>query len=441
MHLNRFLALVLVAALAIPSAALAETPGGGSGSTETSTSTSTSDSTSGSASGTTSGEPSTSEASASGQVQLSAEAQARVDALNMAVEKLEAALASIPAEAKVQVEAAVAALKEQASAEASGKATAVSEAVIKAAADLQALAASGTLSPELKEQAEALVADLKAKLNIDTSETGSGTGTGSADTRSGTGTGTGGESRGWIGSNFAKEAHAKVVTHLQGLLDSGVITNENAQGNIQAVIEKLVAEAKANEGAQTEAEALAEVEAALEAKAEKHSAAELDVLAEVQTRQGKKAEALATLEARLEANPRTMAAYEAFVKLDAEAGTKKDLDTFVAGKKVNFDVRPMIKEGRTLMPIRALVEALGASVRWDAETRTVTVLKGTMTILLQIDSKVAVVNGVETQLDVPAQIEGGRTLIPARFVSEGLGLFVSWMAETTTIVVTEEPVE
>ncbi|MFZ5824178.1 MAG: stalk domain-containing protein [Bacillota bacterium] len=158
-------------------------------------------------------------------------------------------------------------------------------------------------------------------------------------------------------------------------------------------------------------------------------------------RQGKKEEARATLNARLEANPHTRAAYERLIALEEEAGEHEDLDTFVRGKKVGYDVRPLIEENRTLVPIRALVDALGAEIAWNAETQVVTISKDGKTIELTIGSNIAKVDGVEVELDAPAKIvEGNRTVVPIRFVSQGLGLYVKWLAEQRTILVTEEPV-
>lgn len=245
-----------------------------------------------------------------------------------------------------------------------------------------------------------------------------------------------------VGAEARAKAHAAVAERLTELLESGVIQNENAQANIEAAVERLLSDTMASGVARSEAEALAEVEAALEAKGPEHSAAELDILAEVQARQGKKAEALETLKTRLEANPRTRAAYEKYVALETELGTKQDLDTFVEGKKVEWDVRPFVEDNRTLVPVRKLVEALGADVAWNPETRQVTIVRGNTTIVLTVGSQVALVNGTEVQLDVPAQVvPGGRTVIPLRFVSENLGLNVTWLGESRTIVVTEEPVQ
>ncbi|RJQ31962.1 MAG: copper amine oxidase N-terminal domain-containing protein [Peptococcaceae bacterium] len=105
------------------------------------------------------------------------------------------------------------------------------------------------------------------------------------------------------------------------------------------------------------------------------------------------------------------------------------IKVFCDGLKIVFDVPPVIKEGRTLVPVRALTEALGATVDWNAETRVVTIIKGDITVVLTIDDEIAVVNGREVPLDVPAGIENSRTVVPLRFVSETFDLKVQYYAE------------
>src|SRR5665647_2231375 len=102
------------------------------------------------------------------------------------------------------------------------------------------------------------------------------------------------------------------------------------------------------------------------------------------------------------------------------------------------DVPPLIVAARTLIPVRAFFEALGATVDWDAENRIVTVQNGGSTVELVIDSPVAKVEGKAKILEVPAMIidhdeDGdGSTMVPLRFVSEGLGAEVSWVESTRT---------
>lgn len=111
------------------------------------------------------------------------------------------------------------------------------------------------------------------------------------------------------------------------------------------------------------------------------------------------------------------------------------VDLFVDGTQLKPDVEPTIVQGRTLVPVRAIFEALGADVGWDDATRTVTATKEDITIRLTIDNITAYINGVPKTLDVPAMIMQGRTMVPARFVAESLNANVRWDADTSTVYV------
>lgn len=108
----------------------------------------------------------------------------------------------------------------------------------------------------------------------------------------------------------------------------------------------------------------------------------------------------------------------------------------VDGKTVQSDVPPVITDGRTLVPVRALFESLGATVGWDDATQTATATKGGTVISMQIGSQTAYVNGAATSLDVPAQTVDGRTMVPARFVAESLGAQVEWDAANDQVKIT-----
>ena len=102
--------------------------------------------------------------------------------------------------------------------------------------------------------------------------------------------------------------------------------------------------------------------------------------------------------------------------------------------------KPIIKNGRTLLPIRAVIEALGGTVGWDATERKVTVSLGPTTIELWIGKNTAKVNSVDTPIDssnskVVPEIINGRTMLPLRFVTENLGCDVQWDGTTKTITI------
>jgi len=109
-----------------------------------------------------------------------------------------------------------------------------------------------------------------------------------------------------------------------------------------------------------------------------------------------------------------------------------------------LDSAPVIKNSRTLLPIRAIIEALGGTVAWDPIAHKVTVKLGTKTVVLWIGKSLATVNGVSTPIDatdakVVPEIINSRTMLPLRFVAENLGCTVLWAAATQTITITYTP--
>jgi len=105
------------------------------------------------------------------------------------------------------------------------------------------------------------------------------------------------------------------------------------------------------------------------------------------------------------------------------------------GQQLSFDVPPIIEDGRTLVPLRTIFEALGAKVSWDENTQTAAATKADISIKLQINSKTAYKNNQAVSLDVAPKIVKDRTLIPLRFVSEALGAKVGWNEENMTITI------
>lgn len=105
-----------------------------------------------------------------------------------------------------------------------------------------------------------------------------------------------------------------------------------------------------------------------------------------------------------------------------------------------FDTPPVIKDGRTLVPVRAITEGFGADVNYVDATKTVTITKDGTVISLVIGSNTATVNGVEVALDTQAGITNDRTYVPLRFVLEVLNLDVQWDDNTRTIEINDPAV-
>ncbi len=105
----------------------------------------------------------------------------------------------------------------------------------------------------------------------------------------------------------------------------------------------------------------------------------------------------------------------------------------VDNNPVKFDQAPVSQNGRTLVPLRAIFEALGAEVSFA--DNTVTGVKGDTTVRLQLGSKTMYVNDVPVELDVPAQSVNGRTLVPTRAVAQAFNAEVSYDSKTSTVVI------
>lgn len=105
----------------------------------------------------------------------------------------------------------------------------------------------------------------------------------------------------------------------------------------------------------------------------------------------------------------------------------------IDGTQLYLDVPPVVEKGRTLVPLRAIFEAIGAIVTWDGSQNTVLAVGADKTIQLQIDNKEALVNGTTVLLDVPATTVNGRTMVPVRFVAETMNCTVNWNEATNSV--------
>ena len=114
---------------------------------------------------------------------------------------------------------------------------------------------------------------------------------------------------------------------------------------------------------------------------------------------------------------------------------QSDIIVLLDNKKIIFDQQPIIKNGRTLVPLRAIFEGLDATVNWAENTQTVTSVKGKTTISMSIGKAEMYKNGKLITLDVVPQLVGGRTLIPVRAVAEAFDCKVDWDGETRTVII------
>ncbi|QHW31386.1 hypothetical protein GZH47_11395 [Paenibacillus rhizovicinus] len=105
----------------------------------------------------------------------------------------------------------------------------------------------------------------------------------------------------------------------------------------------------------------------------------------------------------------------------------------INGKTLRFDQPPVNLNNRTMVPLRAIFEAMGAELKWEAATSTITARKGSTTIVLRVGNAVGQVNNAKVKLDTPPAIIGNRALVPLRFIGEALGAKVGWDGSSKTV--------
>ncbi len=114
---------------------------------------------------------------------------------------------------------------------------------------------------------------------------------------------------------------------------------------------------------------------------------------------------------------------------------------WINGEKVESEVDPVTENDRTLVPLRAIFEAMGAEVSWDDASQTAKVAADGITIQVVIDDVVMKKNGEDVILDVPARLINDRTMVPVRAISEGIGADVDWNEEEQKVLITYQKQE
>ncbi|MDD3852749.1 MAG: stalk domain-containing protein [Syntrophomonadaceae bacterium] len=118
-----------------------------------------------------------------------------------------------------------------------------------------------------------------------------------------------------------------------------------------------------------------------------------------------------------------------------------DIKVVIDSKALVFtDQKPFIdSNSRTMVPVRAPMEAIGCTVDWDADKRQAIITKGDTTAVFTINSKTYTVNGQNKTMDTQAVIVNSRTAFPIRFAAEAMGATVGWDAATYSVIITTGP--
>lgn len=104
----------------------------------------------------------------------------------------------------------------------------------------------------------------------------------------------------------------------------------------------------------------------------------------------------------------------------------KNIQIFMEGTKQEYDRLPKVVQGRTLVPMRAIFESLGANVVWDGASKSVTATKDDQTMKLTINRLDAIINQRNVTLDIGPRMIDGSTYVPLRFISESFDSTVIW---------------
>lgn len=124
----------------------------------------------------------------------------------------------------------------------------------------------------------------------------------------------------------------------------------------------------------------------------------------------------------------------------AQKQAPSELSVFLNGEKMEFDVAPTIIGGKTYIPVRKIFEEFGMTVKWNEAKRTVDAFGKNMHIRMKLGNTGILINGVRFEMEAPPLSLSGRTMIPLRAVSQALGVDVQWDGATRSIDLTGEPI-
>lgn len=116
------------------------------------------------------------------------------------------------------------------------------------------------------------------------------------------------------------------------------------------------------------------------------------------------------------------------------------IHVYYNGKRISFhsySQNPEILEGRTLVPLRSIFEAMGADVEWDGATNTAIAKRGNVEVKITIGANEIYKNGKAIPVDVPAMLLNSRTMVPARVIAEAFGADVQWNGNGRIVLITE----
>lgn len=123
--------------------------------------------------------------------------------------------------------------------------------------------------------------------------------------------------------------------------------------------------------------------------------------------------------------------------MDCIYAANDEIDVYIEGQKVSFDVPPQTINNRTMVPIRAIFELMGAVVVWDDTNLTAICTKDNTTVKMSLNSTTEYIDDIPYTMDVVPVIINNRILAPARYVAEAFGYYVNWDGITKSVFISK----
>ncbi len=124
-----------------------------------------------------------------------------------------------------------------------------------------------------------------------------------------------------------------------------------------------------------------------------------------------------------------------FDKAAENAKTKDEVSVYLNGNKLDFTQPPVIVNGTTLVPMKAIFEAMGATITWDANTKTVYANCNGKTLEMTVGKDYAILDGEVLSILTPAQIVNGYTMVPVRIIAQSFGVEPGWDEATRSVTI------
>ena len=121
-------------------------------------------------------------------------------------------------------------------------------------------------------------------------------------------------------------------------------------------------------------------------------------------------------------------------------GAEAEIGVYLDGAELDFDVKPQVIDGRTMLPVRAVFEKIGAAVEWDENTKSATCIKDGVTVKMTVGSPEIHINDKIIQMDISPIVSDGRTLAPVRYAAEAFGSEVQWSEKKSAVVICSKDV-